>query len=91
MVINPEEAALRFAPRFAERLREIARPEGTEADFRGKVGQLLNEVTAEIQIPLNVREQYHIARGRTDAVYNRLVIEYKRPGTLSEKLSTKGN
>ncbi|MCI0407778.1 MAG: SAM-dependent DNA methyltransferase, partial [Acidobacteria bacterium] len=90
-MISPEEAASRLAPRFAERLREVARPEGTEADFRGKVGQLLNEVTAEIQIPLNAREEYHIARGRTDAVYNRLVIEYKRPGTLSEKLSTKSN
>ncbi len=69
----------------------IALPEGTEADFRREVSRLLDEVAAEAQVPLAVREEYHVARGRTDAVYNRLIIEYERPGTLSEKLSNKSN
>lgn len=88
---NGQEAALRLAQRFAERLLSIARPEGTEADFRREVARLLDEAVAEVGVPLNVREEYHVARGRADAVYNRLVIEYERPGTLSEKLSAKGN
>ncbi len=91
MTTNGQEAASRLAPGFAGRLLSIARPEGTEADFRREVARLLDEATAEVQVPLNVREEYHVARGRADAVYNRLVIEYERPGTLGEKLSAKGN
>ena len=91
MADNGQEAASRLAPRFAERLLGIARPEGTEADFRREVARLLDEAASEVQVPLNVREEYHVVRGRVDAVYNRLVIEYERPGVLSEKLSAKGN
>lgn len=91
MTSDAQETASRLAPEFSRRLLSIALPEGTEADFRREVSRLLDEVAAEAQVPLAVREEYHVARGRTDAVYNRLIIEYERPGTLSEKLSNKSN
>ncbi len=86
-----ERIASRLSQSFAENLLASARPDRTEADFRREVARLLDEAAAEVQVPLNVREEYHVARGRADAVYNRLVIEYERPGTLSEKPSSRGN
>lgn len=86
-----DQLASRLAPNFAQRLLSIASPDRTEADFRREVARLLDYVVSDAQISLNVREEYHVARGRVDAVYNRLVIEYERPGALSEKLATKGN
>jgi SAM-dependent methyltransferase len=86
-----DRLASRLAPSLAQDLLNIATPDRTEADFRREVVLLLDRVVSEAQIPLNVREEYHVARGRTDAVYNRLILEYKRPGILGEKLSGKGN
>lgn len=86
-----ERLASRLAPNFARSLLSVATPERTEADFRREVARLLDYAVSDAQISLNLREEYHVARGRSDAVYNRLVIEYKRPGTLSEKVSSREN
>lgn len=86
-----DQLAARLAPNLAQRLLSIATPDRTEADFRREVTRLLDYVVSDAQIQLNVREEYHVARGRVDAVYNRLVIEYERPGTLSEQPSSRGN
>lgn len=86
-----DQLASRVTSDFAQHLLNIATPDRTEADFRREVARLLDHIVSEAQILINVREEYHVARGRVDAVYNRLVIEYERPGTLSERLSDKSN
>jgi SAM-dependent methyltransferase len=48
---------------------------------------LLEEFCAEAELNPLAHAEYTLARGRADAVFNRLVIEYERPGTLSDKLS----
>ncbi|MFA0748060.1 Eco57I restriction-modification methylase domain-containing protein, partial [Fervidibacter sp.] len=51
------------------------------------IDQLLEEFCAEAELNPLAHAEYTLARGRADAVFNRLVIEYERPGTLSDKLS----
>ncbi len=33
-------------------------------------------------LTISPRDEYHVARGNVDSLYNRLVLEYKRPGVL---------
>ncbi|MGQ9488135.1 MAG: hypothetical protein ACUVSE_10315, partial [Armatimonadota bacterium] len=54
----------------------------TEADFRRHVDPLLDEFCAEIGLNALAHAEYTLASGRADAVFNRFVIEYERPGTL---------
>lgn len=67
----------------------VTRAEEAEADCRRRVTGLLDE--AEVQVPLNVHEQYDVSHGQTNAVHNRRVIEYEPARTLSGKLLIKGN
>ncbi|MCK4314890.1 MAG: SAM-dependent DNA methyltransferase [Anaerolineae bacterium] len=42
-------------------------------------------------MPLRTHHEYTLATGRADTVYNRLVIEYKRPGQLAASRSNRNN
>ena len=86
-----ERVAARLAPNLALKLTSFATSERNEAEFRREVARLIDYAVSDAQISINVREEYHVARGRGDAVYNRLVIEYKRPGALTERLSSQAN
>ena len=59
----------------------------TEADFRRPIDQLLEDFCAEAGLNPLAHADYTLATGRADAVFNRLVVEYERPGTLSDRLS----
>jgi len=85
-----------YANKLHGLLQNLLPPYPNEAEFRQPVDQLLTEFCAEAELnPLAHAEypipqghaHYTLATGRADAVFNRLVIEYERPGTLSEKLS----
>jgi len=54
----------------------------TEADFRRCMDPLLEEFCHEIDVDPLPQAEYTVATGRIDAVFNRLVIEYERPGVL---------
>jgi hypothetical protein len=79
---NPESIANQQAPGFAEKLLEAARRGGTEADFRREVSRLLEEIGSASGLTIVPRDEFSVARGRVDSLYNRLVLEYKRPGIL---------
>ena len=85
-----------YANKLHGLLQNLLPRQPNEAEFRQPVDQLLKEFCAEAELnPLAHAEypipqghaHYTLATGRADAVFNRLVIEYERPGTLSEKLS----
>lgn len=89
--VELEDLAHKLAPRFASDLLQIAQAYKSEADFRREVAKLFDAAAEEAGIRLDVRDEYHVASGRADAVYNRLVIEYERPGVLRAERGKGGN
>jgi len=79
------------ATEIARAIHSAASDSPTEAEFRQPVEQLLDGFAAEVNVPLRTHHEYTLATGRADTVYNRLVIEYKRPSHLSQALSNRNN
>jgi SAM-dependent methyltransferase len=86
-----EKIAKELAPDVARRMLAAAHASRTEADFRREAALILEDAASKAGVVLTARDEYHVARGRVDSVYNRLVIEYERPGTLGERNSGPGN
>jgi hypothetical protein len=63
-----------------------ARESHNEREFQTRADRLLQGFAERVEVNLLFREEYTLATGRADAVYNRLVIEYENPragvGTL---------
>ena len=86
-----ENLAQQLAERFSSTLLQIARTHTGEADFRREAARLFEEIAEQADIKLDVRDEFRIAKGRVDAVYNRLVIEYEHPGALRHERGKGGN
>ncbi|GBC82945.1 hypothetical protein HRbin10_02083 [bacterium HR10] len=59
----------------------------SEAEFRQPIDRLLAEFCREAGLNPLTHAEYTLATGKADAVFNRFVIEYERPGTLKNSLS----
>ncbi len=79
----------RQAPAFAERMVAAANAAHNEAEFEREMNAAIADVGRELGVTLDFRQEYTLATGRADAVYNRCVIEYENPGTLRPQLSHK--
>jgi len=86
-----EQMAKDLAPEVARRMLAAADPSRTEADLRREAALILEDVAARADVRLAVRDEYRVFCGRVDSVYNRLVIEYERPGVLRERNTSPGN
>jgi len=75
----------------ANALRQAARRGGTEADFRREVARILEDAGSKAGLTVIPRDEFSVARGRVDSVYNRLILEYKKPGILKKNNSSTGN
>ena len=91
MAIDLEKVAKELAPEISRQLLAAADPKKTEADFRREAALILDDAASLAGVVMTVRDEFQVARGRVDSVYNRLVIEYERPGTLRERNSSPGN
>ena len=91
MPIELEDTASELAPKVAQQLGNAARAGGTEADFRREASRILEEAGTEVGLTVIPRDEFSVARGRVDSVYNRLILEYKRPGVLGDKNGSKAN
>jgi methylase of polypeptide subunit release factors len=89
--IDVDAIAAAEAPGVAEALLRIAKRGGTEADFRREAGRVLEDAGARAGLTIVPRDEFSVARGRVDSVYNRLVLEYKRPGVISESRKRRSN
>ncbi len=59
-------------------------PDCNEAELRHRVQPILQAFTQAIGLTARERDEYIVAEGtRADAVFGRLVIEFKRPGALA--------
>ncbi|MGB9292406.1 MAG: N-6 DNA methylase [Desulfobaccales bacterium] len=67
---------------LAAKISAAATAARNEWEFRRQFANLVEALARELGIPIDSREEYTIATGRVDAAYNRVIIEYKDPGTL---------
>ncbi len=75
-----------WAETIRKRLDEVVPSKPNEADFRRAIDPLLDEFCAAIGVRPMAHAEYTLATGIADAVFNRLVIEYERPGVLKPSL-----
>lgn len=76
----------RLAGPFTEQVQAAARASRNEAEFRTGVTRHIEDVASQLGIELVLREEYTLATGEADAVYNRLIIEYEPPQSLGPDL-----
>lgn len=83
--MNPELETIvkQQAQGVSEEIRRIAMRGGTETDFRREAARLLEDAGEAVGLTIVPRDEFSVARGRVDSVYNRLILEYKRPGIIS--------
>jgi hypothetical protein len=86
-----ESVVKNFVPKFERCVEEAVATATNEAEFREPIDSLLEEFCAKAKLDPLARSEYSLVTGRPDRVFNRLVIEYERPGALSEKLSQPSN
>ena len=75
------------APGFFQSIVEARSSARNEREFQTRVTHHIEKFAENVGVDLLFREEYTLATGRADAVYNRLVIEYERPGSMRLNLS----
>src|SRR4030042_3966856 len=89
---SAEELIRKHAPEIAGQIKKAAQEAwGNEAQFRGNLarGRVFEGFAEHLELNLQPREEYTLINGRADAVYNRFVIEYEPPGSLTPRDSQK--
>jgi hypothetical protein len=86
------ESLLHAAARtLAEKTLAAAKSAANEAEFRIPFQAAIAEAAQAIGAPIQPRDEVSLIEGRADTVYNRLVIEYERPGCLRSSNKHRGN
>ncbi len=85
--IHTYEKLRQLGPDFATFVRHAAASAHNEAEFERQVNNEIERLAKQLGVDLLFREQYTLATGRADAVYNRFVIEYEPPGSLRNNLN----
>lgn len=84
-----EEIVLDEAPRLLSAIKDAARPAAREEEFKIPVEAALSNLLQSWGLVFDPEYERPLIRGPADAVYNRFIIEYKRPGRLSDQLAHK--
>jgi len=63
-------------------IEKVAKPGVVEQTFRTAFQAGVCDAARDLGITLNAADEFRMIEGRADTVYNRLVIEYERPGFL---------
>jgi hypothetical protein len=74
------------AAAFATKLAAAAKTASTEADIRAIAVRELLKVEQAAGIELEARNEFTVASGRIDSVYDRVILEYKNPASPSERI-----
>jgi len=86
------ENGIRAAARIlATATVRAAKNAANEAAFRIPFQAAIAESARTLGVPIQPRDEVSLVEGRADTVYNRLVIEYKRPGFLRPSNSNNNN
>jgi SAM-dependent methyltransferase len=79
------ELIKKYAIKIQGEVKDLIARRVNEAEFREVIDPLLIDFCKEAGLNPLARLEYTLASGRADTVFNRLVIEYKRPGVISEE------
>jgi N-6 DNA Methylase len=82
------EQGSRLAAAFREAANQHPRD---EASFRALAERALEEIAAERGVELDTRREVTLAYGRADAVFNRMIIEWEPPGSMSARRDHRHN
>jgi hypothetical protein len=77
-----DQLITKWSKEILQQLQALLPSKPTEADFRQKIDLLLGQFCSDIGVNPLPHVEYTLAKGRADAVFNRLIIEYERPGRL---------
>jgi len=91
VAVDPEAKSAELAPSVARELNQAAQRGGTEADFRREAARILENAGSAAGLTIIPRDEFSVARGRVDSVYNRLILEYKKPGILRDSNDNRAN
>ena len=83
-----ETAIAHWSEDIVQRVKALLPLQPTEADLRRVVDPMLEAFCRTTGITPQVRAEYTLATGRADTIFNRLVIEYERPGILKHPADT---
>ncbi|MER3501772.1 MAG: hypothetical protein C4295_09965, partial [Candidatus Fervidibacterota bacterium] len=70
-----------------ETISSVLPSQPNEAEFRKEIEPKLDEFCKEMGLNPIAHAEYTLTTGRADAVFNRFVVEYERPGTLTDRLT----
>jgi hypothetical protein len=79
------ELVKKYAIKIQDEVKDLIARRVNEAEFREVIDPLLIDFCKEAGLNPLARLEYTLASGRADTVFNRLVIEYKRPGVIGEE------
>ncbi|HEC33577.1 MAG TPA: hypothetical protein ENI37_02545, partial [Chloroflexi bacterium] len=79
------DSSLMAAENLAQAVRQVARNARSEEDLRVGVEGALGATLQALGLTVAPEYEKTTLSGSADAVYGQVVIEYKRPGRLSEK------
>lgn len=79
------------APQIAQDIRNAAEKAHNEADLVAETEKILEKFSNNFDIQLKLQRERTLINGRADAVYNRFVIEYEPPRSLTKNNSHRNN
>lgn len=91
MIHDLDRIAAEQSKEVSKQLIRAAAQGGTEADFRREAARIFGDAAQCAALTIVPRDEFSVARGRVDSVYNRFVLEYKRPGVIRATNTGKSN
>jgi hypothetical protein len=85
--LRPSQVIEHYTERLHDLIMKQRAESSNEQEFRAPIDILLQEFCEKAGLTPLERMEYTLATGRADAVFNRFVIEYERPGTLRPSLA----
>lgn len=79
------------APDIARDIRAVADKSRNEADLVSEMEKILEKFAKNFDVQLRLEKERTLINGRADAVYNRFVIEYEPPRSLTKLNSHRNN
>ena len=79
------------APQIAKDIQAVAAKANNEADLVAETEKILDKFATNFDIQLDLRRERTLINGRADAVYNRFVIEYEPPRSLTKSNTHRNN
>jgi|694.fasta_scaffold88364_1 hypothetical protein len=80
-----------YSGSFADSIIESAKQANSEEDIKMAVEKEIYKLAEKTTIKLKPKYELPVEKGRVDAIYGRLFIEYKNPNSKSDCLSSNSN